>query len=111
MRSIEDESGDAVKSTEEWRAALEAFGAAPADIKAALENQAPADFPLWPENEQAIDLFIAMSTQLRTAGLNGRVIGFDYNALPIVMRALGIARRDQPGVFRQLQIAEDELLK
>ena len=52
-----------------------------------------------------------MSTQLRTAGLNGRVIGFDYSALPIVMRALGIARRDQPGVFRQLQTAEDELLK
>lgn len=52
-----------------------------------------------------------MSTQLRTAGINGRVIGFDYNALPIVMRALGIARRDQAAVFSQLQIAEDEMLK
>lgn len=52
-----------------------------------------------------------MSTQLRTAGLNGRVIGFDYSVLPWVMRHLGIARRDESAVFRKLQIAEDELLK
>ena len=66
---------------------------------------------LWPENELAIDLFLAMSTQLRTAGLNGRVIGFDYSVLPFVMRQLGIGRHDQAAVFRQLQVAEDELLK
>jgi hypothetical protein len=90
---------------------LEAFGAAPADINAALAEQPSADFRLWPENEQAIDLFIAMSTQVRTAGLNGRVIGFDYAVLPWVMRRIGIARRDESAVFRQLQIAEDELLK
>lgn len=52
-----------------------------------------------------------MSTQLRTAGINGRIIGFDYAVLPWVMRRLGIARRDESLVFRQLQIAEDELLK
>lgn len=38
-----------------------------------LAAQSPVDFPLWPENEQGFDLFIAMSTQLRTAGINGRV--------------------------------------
>ena len=43
--------------------------------------------------------------------LNGRVIGFDYAVLPWVMRRLGIARSDHSAVFRQLQIAEDELLK
>ena len=58
-----------------------------------------------------IDLFIAMSTQVRTAGLNGRLIGFDYAVLPWVMRRLGIPRRNESAIFRQLQIAEDELLK
>jgi hypothetical protein len=52
-----------------------------------------------------------MSTQVRTAGINGRVLGFDYAVLPWVMRRLGIARRDESAVFHQLQIAEDELLK
>ena len=70
-----------------------------------------ADFRLWPENVGAIDLFLAMSTQLRTAGINGRVIGLDYAVLPWVMRRLGIKRCDEAAVFRQLQIAEDELLR
>lgn len=52
-----------------------------------------------------------MSTQVRTAGINGRVLGFDYAVLPWVMRRLGIARRDESVVFHQFQIAEDELLK
>ena len=76
-----------------------------------MASQAPEDFGLWPENEQAVNLFIAMSTQVRTAGINGRVLGFDYAVLPWVMRRLGIARRDESAVFQQFQIAEDELLK
>ena len=52
-----------------------------------------------------------MSTQVRMAGLNGRVIGFDYSVLPWVMRQIGVARRDEPVVFRQLQVAEGEMLK
>ena len=52
-----------------------------------------------------------MRTQLRTAGGNGRILGFDYTVLPWVMRRLGIARRDESAVFSQLQVAEDELLK
>ena len=71
-------------------------------------SQSVADAPRW---QRMAPWLAAALVALVTLLVFGRVIGFDYNALPIVMRALGIARRDQPGVFRQLQIAEDELLK
>lgn len=93
------------------RQALEAFGASAEDIQAALADRGPDIPSLWPENAPAFDLFLAMGTQLRTAGINGRVIGFDYAVLPWVMRQIGIARRDMADVFRRFQIAEDEFIR
>ena len=92
------------------RAALAAFGADAATIDAACRARGPVEFGLWPQNDLPMKVLLAMRTQLRRAGVYGRVVGLDYAVLPWVMRQVGVARRDEPTVFCMLQVAEAELL-
>lgn len=59
--------------------ALAAEAAAPAEAEDGLE--------VWPENEGAVVVFLAMGTQWRRAGTAGIATGLDYAALPVVCRA------------------------
>ena len=67
------------------------------------------EFSIYPENLSAIDLAIAMSTQLRTSGFSGRIVGFDYHVIPFVARRIGVLKSDLDQVFQRLTIIEDEL--
>lgn len=46
---------------------------------------------VWPENWEAVRVFVAMGTQWRRAGMAGVPVALDYAALPAVAGALGIA--------------------
>lgn len=60
---------------------------------------------LWPENLEAINLFIAMQTQLRGTG------GFDYSALPPVMDMLGMDKPEsRKTLFEDFRAMESEYL-
>jgi hypothetical protein len=63
---------------------------------------------VWPDNLLAVSVFIAMGTQWRI-GMGG-VTGLDYNALPVVMRSLGVPRNSKATVFDEIQILEDSAL-
>lgn len=56
-----------------------------------------------------MSVFIAMSTQWR-AGAAGP-IGLDYNALPAVMRLVGVSRKAWPEVFDAIRVMEDSALE
>ena len=64
---------------------------------------------VWPDNTQAVNVFISMATQWRisTAGPTG----LDYNVLPEMWRRCKVspALRDQ--VFDDLRIMEDAALE
>ena len=92
------------------KAALAAFGADPEMIAEAIKAQRLQEFPLWPQNEAPMNVLIAMRSQLRRFGLNGRVDGLDYSALPWVMQRVGIPSEDIDDVFFRVQCAEDELV-
>ena len=81
--------------------ALAAFGL-PDDF------QTPADpgLEIWPENESAVQLFVAMGTQWAAPGMTGRPTGMRYEALPAVMRYCSIPAAEQPGAFAALRIME-----
>jgi hypothetical protein len=64
--------------------------------------------PIWPDNETAVNVFVAMSTQWRT-GFNGAT-GLDYGALPVVLRLQQIPRPDWPDTFDALRVLEGEAL-
>jgi len=90
---------------------MRAFGASEADIATALKAREETDFDLYPENESAINVFLAMRTQWRTAGLSGRPYGFDYSALPFVMDLAGIKADQRLEVFGQVRLAESTVLE
>lgn len=64
---------------------------------------------VWPDNVQAINMFIAASTQWRV-GLSG-ASGLDYSALESVLRMSGLPRKDWPPLFEDIRVMEDEALK
>lgn len=64
---------------------------------------------VWAENWPAVSLFMAMQTQLRFSFAG--VEGFDYAALPVVERRLGLTRAEAAAAFWALQVMEVELIK
>lgn len=63
---------------------------------------------VWPDNIQAVNAFIQMSTQWRVSATGPT--GLDYNALPVVMRMGCIPAKDRPSVFEDVRVMEDAAL-
>ena len=61
-----------------------------------------ADFEVWEENWQAIEMFVRCQTQWRTA-MSG-VLGLDYGAVAWILRLYEV--KDQRAVLEDLQIME-----
>lgn len=70
-----------------------------------------AEYAVWPENWDAVQLMLASSTQWVYAGMQGTPVGLRYEALPMLRTVLGIDEADWPRVFRQVQILEHEVLR
>ena len=73
----------------------------------------PDDFegsatPVWADNWPALVVFEQMCTQWRVG--QHSYIGLDYNVLPQVFRMSGIKRKDQPALFADLRVMENEAL-
>ena len=62
----------------------------------------PEDFEVWPDNWEAVQMFLRVQTQWRTA-MNG-VVGLDYNALAWVFNMYGVV--DPPRLLEDLQVME-----
>lgn len=67
------------------------------------DDSAGDDFEVYPENWDALLLFLALQTQWRTGGMGGR-LGLDYPAVEVVMRLRQVS--DQAGMFSHLQAME-----
>jgi hypothetical protein len=77
--------------------------------RAALADQAPAAFAVFPENWPAVTVFLALERQWRVLVLPGALYyqGIDYAALPAVMRLLGVPARERRSCFEDLRVIED----
>lgn len=78
--------------------------AAAMGLEIEADEQQSDGLEAWPENEQTIKAFIGMGTQWNV-GLSG-VIGLRYEALPIVMRLIGVPSAERGNVFAGLRIME-----
>lgn len=63
-------------------------------------------FEVWPENWDAVQVFMACSTQWRSAPMGG-VTGLDYTAVMSVMSLYTDAQRE---TLQRIQIMEAEIL-
>lgn len=80
---------------------LAAFGLSPDDFP-------PVVVDIWPENEQAFDLFTALRTQWRI-GFGGPT-GLDYNVLHHRMDRLGLTPERYDELEGEVQILEHAAL-
>lgn len=64
---------------------------------------------VFPENLPALQLMQSLLTQWR-CGFSGPT-GLDYTAVPVVMALQGVKKKQQAGVFTDLQVMEAEMLK
>lgn len=63
---------------------------------------------VWPDNQLAVNVFVDMMTQWRSAGFGAT--GLDYSALPIVLRMNGVAEDQESSVFQDVRVMEDAAL-
>ncbi|MDX1755888.1 MAG: DUF1799 domain-containing protein [Marinobacter sp.] len=86
---------------------LAAFGIAdPAAHRLASQS---TDYPVLPENWEALNLFLECTTQWRRAGLEAVITGLDYGALETVMRMKGAKNRKR--LFEQVRLIEGGALQ
>ena len=69
----------------------------------------PEEVDVPPENWPAVKVMVGMQTQWRH-GMAGRT-GLVYEALPMVMRAVGVQAEAEPDVFAAVQCMEIEMLR
>lgn len=86
----------------------EALGAAP-EVAQALAARDTATVEVFPENWQAVSVFVRMGTQWRRAGVKGIPTGLDYAALGVVARACRV--RLSQALLDQVRTLEGEALR
>lgn len=93
--------------------AAAAFGLVivPAERPAASAADAEPTFCLWPENEPAWQLWLAVQTQWRHAGMAGLRTGLDYAGVQVVIQRSGTRRRLWGRRFAELQVMERAALE
>jgi len=62
----------------------------------------------WPENWQALQVFITLATQWNVA--YGGYVGLRYEALHPVFEACGIKKKARAEMFQTLRVMENEAL-
>lgn len=71
-----------------------------------MEEPAPEDFEVWPENWDAVVMFLRISTQWRTS--MGGPIGLDYGALEWLFRLYEV--KEPRSLLEDLQVMEGAAL-
>lgn len=64
---------------------------------------------IWPENLLPMQVFQAMGTQWRM-GFNG-LVGLDYNVLPMMIKQLGVPKKERKRVFSDVMVMERAALR
>lgn len=75
-----------------------------------MEEASGPPVEVFPDNLTTVNVFIAMSTQWRTAGMDGVRTGLDYAALPGVLRLMSVKRSEWTEVFEGVRVMEEVAL-
>ncbi|MEG1971422.1 MAG: DUF1799 domain-containing protein [Burkholderiaceae bacterium] len=83
--------------------------AAAAAIGLAIEHaSARGECLVWPQNETAVNVFHALLTQWAVGPVGA--VGLRYEAIPVVLRLMGVARSVWADTFAALRVMEAEAL-
>lgn len=87
---------------------MAAWGAAPDALDDYLGPR--SDFEVWPENENAVWLFLRSQSQWVYAGMNGVRTGLNYAGVATVLAHSGWTADEQREAFAGLQVIEFAVL-
>jgi hypothetical protein len=65
---------------------------------------------VWPDNVEAVNVFVEVSTQWRYAGM-GSPSGLDYPSIESTLRMTGIPRKRWAGLFADVRVMERAALE
>lgn len=82
---------------------LAQFGLPPEQV-AEITRAEPEEFGVWPENWEAVQMFLTLQTQWRCNETNGAYCGLRYTAVESVLRLHRV--RDRKAVFTAIQTLE-----
>lgn len=99
-------AGGALHDTEGYEKDLESFGMT-RDQVADFVGPGSGDFEVFPENWDAVQVFMACATQWRVS--DHRAVGLDYNGLLAVMQLRDTQERRD--TFERVRILESAALK
>lgn len=88
---------------QEWQQALE-------EHEAQFEEEEDALFAVWPENEEALRIFLALRRCWRYEPMSGQTLGLERPAIESTLKLMRIKRKKHPEIFEQLMIMEDAAL-
>ena len=86
----------------EWQQALEEH-----EAQQELEDDR---FPVWPENEELVGIFIALRRCLQFDSMAGVYIGLKRPWIESTLRLMNIEQAKHPSIFEGLMIMEDAAL-
>ncbi|SFJ00272.1 DUF1799 domain-containing protein [Nitrosomonas sp. Nm34] len=78
-----------------------------------LEEEGDDDdglFAVWPENKQAVHIFIALRRCWRVDGMTGHYFGIDRPSIESTLNMMRIKRKKQQVILESLMIMEDAAL-
>jgi hypothetical protein len=101
-RSVESDARAA--DPEAWQQALEEHEAQ------FEEKENDGLFTVWPENEEALQVFIALGRCWRFDGLSGQHLGIERPAIESTLKLMKIKRKKHPMIFEQIRLMEDAAL-
>lgn len=79
----------------------------PAHVIAEYEKRAQVEvYEVWPENWPILELFLALNTQWRFAGMEGQRVGLEYSAIPVVMDLHQVPAKRRRQWFGWIQMME-----
>lgn len=96
---IEDERA---ADPEEWQQAL-------AEHEAQFDDEEEL-FPVWPENEEALCVFIRLRRCWRFEPMSGQFLGIERPAIESTLKLMNIKRKKHPEIFENIMIMEDAAL-
>lgn len=87
------------------------FGVSEAEAREFVGGEvAEETFAVFPQNQQALGLFLRLKHCWRLHPFNCKPLGLDYGQMPAVMAMMGIRRKDWPWLFEQISVCERVVL-
>lgn len=100
--SRNDDQRDRAAGPPEWQQAIAEW-----EAQHGAQEAEEYECTVWPENEQAVRVFIALRRCWRIDSMAGQVLGIERPAIESTLRLMSIKKKRRQQIFDQIMIMEN----